>query len=132
MAKIVPITLALGKPTRRTRFFTIYSSGRIQYSEAGRERFEQRFKRWGYSLRAIQTATEHFKTVEACEDLELTDIIENGPAVQDPSISEEFITELLESADKKRRQSIRGIILSNNRNRGTEDKKDNPGPSRRD
>jgi hypothetical protein len=110
VSNIIPIATALGKPVRRTAFFTVYASGRLQYTEAGRNRFGPRFERWGVDIRSIRTSEDHFSTIANCEDLELTAVIESGPEVRDPTLTEEFINQLLESADRKDRQSIRGIV----------------------
>lgn len=115
MSKIVPISSAFGKPAKRTRFFTIFSSGRLQYTEAGIAKFEERYKRWGFNIYSIVTSEDHFRILELCEDFELTDIIENGPELSDPSLTEEFVTDLLRSTDRKNRQSIREIVQIHNK-----------------
>ncbi|KRW83710.1 hypothetical protein [Marinobacter sp. P4B1] len=109
MSNVIPIEKALGHQTKRTRYFTVYSTGRIRYTDSGRRHFGAWFSRFGIDIRAIQTERDHLQATRYCDDNEIADVFEGSIKNQDSVFSDSLLDDLL-NMDIAHRPTIRDLI----------------------
>lgn len=109
MSNVIPIEKALGRQIKRTRYFTVYSTGRIRYTDLGRRYFGNWFSRFGIDLRNILTEDDHLKATRYCDDHEITEIFDGSIREQDSEFSDSLLDDLL-NMDIAHRPTIRDLI----------------------